>query len=79
MGEGMGDSLMNEERYGAALERGVVEKIEGGRYTVRSFTRDGIVSLPIRAIEHTGTLSVGDGVYFFVFPDGDGVILARME
>lgn len=70
---------MKCESYGAALERGVIERIENGRYAVRSLTRDGIVSMPIRTTPNTGTLSVGDRVYFFVFPDGDGLVLDRME
>ena len=65
-----------KEGYGAALERGVVETIESGGYRVASMTRRGIRTPVIKSLE-TG-LKVGDRVYFFLFPDGDGVILAKM-
>ena len=67
---------MKNEHCGAFLERGVVEKIEDGRYRVASITRDGIRSLPMRTLWEE-SISVGDIVYFFSFPDGDGIILTK--
>lgn len=69
---------MKNELYGAALERGVIEKIENGKYRVSSLTRDGIASMPIKSINETDTYSIGDKVYFFLFDDGDGLILSKM-
>lgn len=68
---------MSNETYGAPMERGVVEKIENGKYRVSSITRDGIKSLPMRALLDGEVYSVGDIVYFFLFPDGDGMILTK--
>lgn len=64
-----------KEGYGAALERGVVETIEGGGYRVASMTRYGITTPVLKSLETD--LKVGDRVYFFLFPDGDGLILAK--
>lgn len=69
---------MNKEPYGAPLERGVIETIEDGKYRVASLTRDGIRSMPIRSANSEDAFALGDRVYFFLFEDGDGLILARM-
>lgn len=69
---------MKNEIYGSTLERGVIEKIEDGKYRVSSLTRDGIVSMPIKSANETDTYSIGDKVYFFLFDDGDGLILSKM-
>lgn len=69
---------MRNEIYGSTLERGVIEKIENGKYRVSSLTRDGIVSMPIKSKNETDTYSIGDKVYFFLFDDGDGLILSKM-
>lgn len=66
------------KKYGAPIERGVIETIEDGRYRVASFTRNGITSLPLKAMNEADTLSVGDRVYFFLFDDGDGLIIGKM-
>lgn len=72
-------------KYGAAIERGTIQKAEGGKYTVKSLTRDGIVTPPIPALPlMQGTengyeaisYAAGDRVYFFLFEDGNGMILA---
>ena len=68
---------MKKENYGAPLERGVIEEITDGKYRVASITRDGIKSLPIPSIAKD-TLSVGDKVLFYVFEDGDGLIIFRI-
>ena len=67
---------MMKEGYGAALERGVIETIESGGYRVASMARRGITTPVIKSLE--AGLKIGDRVYFFLFPDGDGVILAKM-
>lgn len=69
---------MNNEHYGASLERGVIESIQDGKYRVASLTRDGISSMPIRPVHGEDVYQVGDRVYFFLFGDGDGLILSKM-
>lgn len=69
---------MRNGTYGAPLERGVIEKIENGKYRVSSITRDGIKSLPMRALSAGDAFSVGDIVYFFLFSDGNGIILTKL-
>lgn len=64
-----------KEGHGAAVERGVVETIESGGYRVASMTRYGITTPVLKSLETD--LKVGDRVYFFLFPDGDGLILAK--
>ncbi|MGI6234433.1 MAG: hypothetical protein ACOYI6_04160 [Christensenellales bacterium] len=63
---------------GALIERGrVIEKTDTG-YRVKSLTRDGITTPPIPAMggaEH----QAGSLVYFFVFGDGHGMILAAFD
>lgn len=61
-------------KNGASIERGTVKTAEETGYTVASFDREGIVSPPITGIDDT-TYTVGDTVYFFLFPDGTGRIL----
>lgn len=68
---------MKKEMYGAPLERGRIEKIENGKYTVASITRNGISSLPIPALNPAETFSIGDNVYFYLFADGTGIILCK--
>lgn len=60
---------------GAVIERGRVLAAEAGAYTVASLDRDGIQSLPIGALSDN-TYTVGDTVYFFIFPDGTGKIIS---
>lgn len=69
---------MKNENYGAPLERGVIEEITDNRYRVTSIDRDGITSRPIKTIS-SGDLEIGDKVYFFLFPDGTGLILCKMD
>jgi hypothetical protein len=64
--------------YGAAIERGrVVAQADAG-YTVLSLTRDGITTPPIPAMG-TAQYQEDDLVYFFVFEDGTGAILALLS
>ena len=69
-----------EDCYGClkvGFERGkVCGKKTGPLYKVESYTRDGIVSRWIEAVQ--GEYQIGDNVYFFMFDDGRGMILGRM-
>lgn len=64
--------------YGAYIERGkVLEKTSSG-YKVQSLTRDGITTPPIPATGNS-EYTADDAVYFFLFNDGRGAILAKIE
>lgn len=63
--------------YGARIERGQVVGASDAQYAVKSVTREGIYTPPIPAIDNTA-YTVGDMVYFFLFEDGTGAILARI-
>lgn len=65
-----------EKMNGAIIERGIVIAKINDTYRVRSITRDGIITPLLKSAENT--LSVADKVYFFLFPDGDGMIIAKM-
>ena len=63
---------------GAIVERGrVIGTDEAGLVTVESIDSPGIVSLPMKTADGV-VPEEGDVVLFVEFPDGDGVILARM-
>ena len=64
--------------YGASIERGEIAACGAGGYAVRSYTRDGLVTPPLPALGNAA-YSEGDRVYFFVFDDGHGLILAAFE
>lgn len=62
--------------YGAQIERGHIESIsEDGRYKVVSDSRNGITTPALPSIGGAA-YDVGDDVYFFMFDDGHGAILA---
>lgn len=66
---------MNQQ-YGATIERGfIIEVCEDG-YKVKSYTRDGITTPALSAASGTA-YEAGDRVYFFMFDDGNGAILAK--
>ena len=66
--------------YGAVVERGTIKEISGTNYVVESIDRKGITTPPIPKVPwDEDTYSVGDTVYFFVFCDGDGMILSKSE
>lgn len=83
---------MNGQISGAFIDRGkIVEKSAGPVYRVESYTRYGVQTRPIESInkyvneyrgdppaEYKYEYSVGDEVYFFMFPDGRGMILGKM-
>lgn len=60
--------------YGAVIERGKVISAGEKGYTVASLDRPGIEAPEIKAIDG-GTYTVGNAVYFFLFPDGTGRII----
>ena len=63
-------------QYGAQIERGRIEQITGdGLCKVASISRDGIITPALPSIGGA-TYTVGDYVYFFMFDDGHGAILA---
>lgn len=64
------------ERYGAAIERGRVMQITDEGVRIASFCREGIVTPPLPVFRDV-TISVDDTVYFFLFEDGAGMILAQ--
>lgn len=70
---------MDEKRAAAAdIERGQITAAEDGKYRVESYSRDGLTTPPIPAVGE-GVYSVGDRVYFFLFDDGHGAILAAFD
>lgn len=68
---------MRDEGHGAAIERGQVVTIapEGAR--IKSLTRDGITTPPLPTMEGL-TIQTGELVYFFLFDDGRGMVIARI-
>ena len=65
---------------GAIIERGKIISAANGQYIVQSFTRDGVVTLPlVTPYGTTETYAEGDMVYFFVFCDGHGMILRKID
>lgn len=65
-----------ERLHGAALERGRVTKIENGKYRVESLDRPGLKSTAMKVFSGE-TLTEGDSVFFYLFADGDGIILCK--
>lgn len=63
------------ENYGASIEIGEIVARSGNRYAVRSCTRYGLVTPPIPALGDAA-FEAGERVYFFLFEDGHGMILA---
>ena len=86
----------SEMTPGAAIERGKIIEKSGGKYRVESYTRSGVTTRWIEAInqyvneyrsdppyeeaayENKYSYSIGDEVYFFLLPDGRGMILGKM-
>ena len=65
---------MNQQ-YGATIERGFIAEVCEDGYRVKSYTRDGIMT-PALPSASGAAYKAGDRVYFFVFDDGHGAILA---
>lgn len=66
--------IMNNQ-FGTNIERGIIAEVCEQGYKVRSISRDGILTPEIPGISGA-TFSVGDRVYFFIFEDGHGAIIA---
>ena len=62
---------------GAMIERGEIISALTEGYKVKSFTRPGLITPMIPAIT-ADPHSVGDLVYFFLFTDGHGAIVASI-
>ncbi|MBP3541811.1 MAG: hypothetical protein J6K72_08405 [Clostridia bacterium] len=64
-----------ENRCGAMIERGEVAEVTPEGYRVKSYDRDGVTTgvLPTAGGK---TFAIGEKVYFFMFPDGKGLVLA---
>jgi hypothetical protein len=62
--------------YGARIERGVIAESDENGYRVLSYSRDGIYT---PCIPSSVECAEGDWVYFFVFPDGHGMIIGKFE
>ena len=88
----MKDDYLSEDKS-VTIERGTIkEKKAGPYYKVESMSRDKIKTRWIRSIneyivEYEGEpprerkfqYDIGDEVYYFMFPDGRGMILGKME
>lgn len=61
--------------YGAAIERGVITEVCAGGYRISSYSRKGITTPAIPSIDGRIYMA-GDRVYYFMFDDGHGAILA---
>ena len=65
-----------KNKCGAMIERGEITAITDREYIVTSFSRAGIETPPLNAL-NDAEYDVGDHVYFFMFPDGDGRIISK--
>ena len=61
---------------GVQIERGRITAITGNTYTVESYDRPGVTAWGLKSMEQSH--NAGDKVYFFVFPDGSGLIIHKM-
>ena len=61
----------------AMIERGIVTAVSSGKYTVKSYGRDPLETPPLKPLTSGATYAVNDQVFFFLFNDGDGRILAK--
>jgi len=71
----------SEKTCGAAFDRGkVIEKRIRDRqqYKMESYNRKGVQSRWMEAVGNADYL-VGDEVYYFMFPDGRGMVLGSMS
>lgn len=62
--------------WGAMIERGKITAAEADGYTVESFDRPGATGYGLKGPDG---LAAGNIVYFFLFGDGKGLILAEAE
>lgn len=66
------------ERYGAEIERGEIIEIQDDSYRVSSLSRNGIVTPLLKGIGNE-KYALNQKVYFFIFDDGKGRILAALD
>ena len=76
--------MSEEKRYGARIERGILKEKSGEKFRVESICRPGVITPPLKPIpipeeELPKPYAVGDRVYFFIFQDGGGAIIAPVE
>lgn len=64
---------------GATIERGKVLSVQEEGYKIQSFTRDGLITPVIKPLITTDIYEIDDLVYFFLFNDGHGAVIARVE
>ena len=87
----------NETTPGVTIERGKIVEKSGRNYKVESYTRSGVTTRWIEAMneyvneyrsdppyeeaayENKYAYNQGDEVYYFMFPDGRGMILGKMK
>jgi len=68
---------MGSKTPSVGIERGKIVEAKDGGYKVESYTRGGVTS---RFLDPgTVVCATGDEVYFFMFPDGRGMILGKIE
>ena len=65
-------------QYGATIERGRIISAQAGKYTVESYDRDGVTTPPITTTDDN-SYNTGDRVFFFMFNDGTGRIIGKMD
>lgn len=86
--------MEREYQFGSGIERGEIAEIQGTKYKIKSFDRDGVITPPIPVLfdppwadectvencpKHCKiTYELGDKVCFAMFPDGTGFILRKM-
>lgn len=66
------------KNYGATIERGTICAVTDDGYKVQSLTRDGITTPALPSL-CGDSLKTGDRVYYFMFDDGHGAIMAAFE
>jgi len=66
------------QREAGRIERGEIISVDDGRYTIRSFERDGIVTPPLETLIPENIFSAGDKVCFFYFNDGTGRVICKL-
>lgn len=60
------------------IERGTILTAGNGRYTVMSLDRPGVVTMPLKSAG-AETYQTGDKVVLASFPDGDGLVLGKID
>jgi len=68
---------MAGEAYGAPIERGQVVAKTGEGLRIASYDRSGVITPPLPMMAGAEA-ETGERVYFFMFDDGRGMVIARM-